>query len=491
MADSKLRIVIDAIADGARQELGAIARDLKATGAATTDLAANQKKAAFSFTELNSAISIGRQALGLMQQAYTAVIDPTIKYADEVRSLSREIGASAEETSKLIQAADDVFISTETLTAGLQAAIRKGYQPTIAGLGQMSDKYLSIQDPIERTKFLMDTFGRSGAALGPLMEKGAAGIDKMGDAAERAGQVLSGDDLKATLAYKEAVDALQDSWQGLTIALSRDAIPALTNVANTFGDALDVQARYNAVVKAGALTQQQKMQITLADEFGLRDWGLEALKAAEAQAKINDYLKMGTNAYSYMIPVVEKSTALTVALTGAYDSQIGKAIEVGGATDAYGTILQAAADKAGWLASQVRAAADANDAMLKSHQTWLDGVAGDLVSALDAAGIKGERYAAALHAIDDVYGTSKSDEANYQADLAAINAEFAKTGDVDAYEAALRRLADGGASEAAAKAEDAQNQVSLLNDAIYNLPADKHVNITVDHWDNWHAGGGA
>lgn len=323
MADSKLRIVIDASADGAKSELGTLRGDLKATGAATSDLASTQKKAAFSFTELNSAISIGKQALGLMQQAYTAVIDPTIKYADEVRSLSREIGASAEESSKLIQAADDVFISTETLTAGLQSAIRKGFQPTIAGLGQMSDKYLSIQDPIERTKFLMDTFGRSGADLGALMEKGSAGIDKMGAAAERAGQVLSGDDLKATLAYKEAIDSLQDSLQGLTIALSRDAIPALTDVASKFGDALDVQARYNDVVESGALTQEQKTQIQLADMLGLRTWGLEALTAAEAQAKINDYLKTGTNAYSYMIPVVENVTALTVALTGAYDSQIG------------------------------------------------------------------------------------------------------------------------------------------------------------------------
>jgi antitoxin component HigA of HigAB toxin-antitoxin module len=84
--------------------------------------------------------------------------------------LGRTIGATPEEASKLIQAADDVQISYETLTTALEAAIRKGVEPTIEGLGGLADQYNAIQDPIERTKFLMDNFGRSGADLAPLME---------------------------------------------------------------------------------------------------------------------------------------------------------------------------------------------------------------------------------------------------------------------------------------------------------------------------------
>ena len=143
-----------------------------------------------------------------------STIDNTVEYADEVRNLSRIIGATPEEASKLIQAADDVFISVDQLTTGLKQAIRLGFEPTIEGLGGLSNKYLSIQAPIARTKFLMDTFGKAGADLGPLMELGAEGIYRLGKDAENTGLVLDQSAIDATLEYKEAIDELNDVLEG-------------------------------------------------------------------------------------------------------------------------------------------------------------------------------------------------------------------------------------------------------------------------------------
>jgi hypothetical protein len=141
-------------------------------------------------------------------------INDTVEYGKQVRDLSLLIGSSAEESSKLIQAADDVFISYETMTKAMQAAIRGGVEPTIAGMGELSNQYLAIQDPIARTKFLMDTFGRSGADLAPLMQLGKDGIKELGDEAEKTGLVMDEKAVKAAIRYKEELDKLNDTIGG-------------------------------------------------------------------------------------------------------------------------------------------------------------------------------------------------------------------------------------------------------------------------------------
>lgn len=162
--------------------------------------------------------------IGGVAAAIKSSIDTTVKLTDEVRDLSRTLGISAEEASKLASAADDVFISNENLTTGLRSAINKGYQPTIAGLKEMSAQYNSIQDPIERSKFLLDTFGRSGLEMGKLMEKGAAGIDKLGQAAK---VIFSKTDLDKMEDYKQKVDDLGDTWTKLKTTVGVETAPII------------------------------------------------------------------------------------------------------------------------------------------------------------------------------------------------------------------------------------------------------------------------
>lgn len=202
---------------------------------------ADQNKATtLSFTELNSALEIGRKALGYVEQAYNAVIAPTVAYAAQIRELSRTIGASAEESSKLIQAADDVGIEVGTIQAAMEAAIRKGVRPSIDGLAELANRYNDIQDPITQTKFLMDNFGRSGADLAPLMKLGSAGIREAGEAALETGQVMSEQGVASARQYEIAMDNLGDRVEGLKIKLGTSLIPALTSTMDRQNNALAV-----------------------------------------------------------------------------------------------------------------------------------------------------------------------------------------------------------------------------------------------------------
>jgi hypothetical protein len=187
-----------------------------------------------SFMELWGAIDLVKQGAQALNQFYDATVGETLAYADEVRSLSRLIGTTPEEASKLIQAGDDVKLSYQTISTALETAIRKGIEPSIEGIGDLADEYNDIQDPIAKSKFLMDTFGRAGADMAPLLEKGSVGIERLGDEAENFGLILDQDLINKTRTYELAVDELGDSLEGMKIKIGSEAIPALLDLGIVF-----------------------------------------------------------------------------------------------------------------------------------------------------------------------------------------------------------------------------------------------------------------
>lgn len=153
-------------------------------------------------------------------------IDETVKYATEIDNMSRLIGLSTEETSRLVQASDDLFISQETLSTSLQAATRKGIDVSIEGLKKLADKYNSLPEGVARSKFALDTFGRSGAEMGKLMEQGAAGIDAATSAIAN-NLIVTENSMQQIMYYKQSVDNLNDSWMGFKYTIGTEVIPAL------------------------------------------------------------------------------------------------------------------------------------------------------------------------------------------------------------------------------------------------------------------------
>lgn len=251
-------------AEKATDSLEKETKDLEKTNKSAGD---SFDKLMTAFTGLNQGIQLVQQAYQVLQKGYQAVITETVAYAEEVRSLSRTIGASAEESSKLIQAADDVKVSYESLSTGMQIAIRNGLEPTVEGMGKLSDQYVSIQDPIGRAKFLLDNFGRSGADLAPLMELGADGIRELGDAAESTGLVLSQVDIDATRTYEKAVDEIGDTFEGLKVEVGLELIPFISGELKAVSNLINAINIYNDSL--GRLRSSQKAGVISAIEFGV------------------------------------------------------------------------------------------------------------------------------------------------------------------------------------------------------------------------------
>jgi len=155
----------------------------------------------------------GAAVSGLIKFMSDAV-NETVAYATEIDNMSRLLGLSTEETSRLVQASDDLFISQETLTSGLQAATRKGIDVSIEGLKKLADEYNSLPAGVTRSKFVLDTFGRSGAEMGKLMEVGAEGIEAATDAIND-NLIITNQSMDNIMNYKRSVDNLNDAWLGL------------------------------------------------------------------------------------------------------------------------------------------------------------------------------------------------------------------------------------------------------------------------------------
>lgn len=190
-------------------------------------------------TSVNSKLLSMVAPAALVSGAYYGIknaIETTVDYAKQVEDLGRLIGATPEEASRLIQAADDMRISYEDLTTAMEAAIRKGFDPSISGLEEIRDKYQALDDPIERSKMLMDTFGRSGAEMAVLLEQPRDRLRELAEESDKVGLTMSGDNLKAAKDYALAMDGLEDSINGVKIKVGNELIPALTDFINKGAD---------------------------------------------------------------------------------------------------------------------------------------------------------------------------------------------------------------------------------------------------------------
>ena len=152
--------------------------------------------------------------------------DAFTNYSDQVKAVGRITGSTTEESSKLIQVTDDLFISYENLAVAMKGAVQHGIEPTIENLAKMSDAYLALAPGLERSAFLLDNFGRSGLEMGKMMEKGGEGIRAMADAIPE-GLILSAQDVATADALKVSFDNLGDAAKAAGNGIMVGLAPAI------------------------------------------------------------------------------------------------------------------------------------------------------------------------------------------------------------------------------------------------------------------------
>jgi hypothetical protein len=264
--------------------------------------AAAVKSTGLKFTELSSAIGLAKQAFAVVKGVADEVIGSFTSYAKTVEDMARVTGSGAEETSRLIQVADDLQISTTDLSTALAGAVRKGINPSVESIAALSDEYLALAPGLDRSKFLMDNFGRSGLAMARLMEQGSDAILEMGAAVDDS-LIITEDAIKANQDYYASLDAMNDAAEGAKIALGQFLVPWLTKAS----EAVMITVNGFKAVKTALEANNQ----TLATSAGSYDEYLEGLKEQEtALTNVNKALNFLT---AGMIPMVDTTDEMTEA----------------------------------------------------------------------------------------------------------------------------------------------------------------------------------
>ena len=454
--------------------------DIEKVNTAVGESGSATEQAGLSLTDLKSGLDLAVGAYKAVEGAVKSVIDPTVAYAAEVRDLGRTIGSTAEESSKLIQAADDVGVSAGTLQAALQAAIRKGVKPSIEGIGELADEYNAIQDPIARTKFLMDNFGRSGAALAPLMEQGAAGIAAAGDEAERLGLVMSQDGVDSARQYEIAMDNFNDSVLAAKLAIAEGLLPALGSVINQASEYVQVWKNVTEAIDDGTwslgdylkasaevvwtdktladvnaeLTNKQSEQNAVVEAAAARYQGLAdqyTTSTIPATVEYSNQIQSQTQWLNELAPAIDTAKRAGELLAAGMSGALKTAFE--DFQTATANTVPVIADNAGWLETMTAKQVEAEAQLRRTTAEFLfQQVAASLTKEAQL------ELANSLGLIDD---------ASYDAALAmqdlTTKYDTNHDGVVDAKEATA----------------DYKNEVIALRDTIAGM-ADKTVNIRVN-----------
>ena len=189
-----------------------------------------------------------------LEKAFGAV-DQVANFGDEISTISEKFGIAADALQELQFAAVASDASVEALQNGLKflskaavdaaaggkdaAAAFKGItlknskgeiRPVADLLTDVSDQFAKLPDGAAKVDRAIQLFGKSGADLIPLLNRGSEGIAALRAEAQDLGIVLSGDTIAAAGAYDDAMKRLQASQQGLINRFASPLIPKMTAV---------------------------------------------------------------------------------------------------------------------------------------------------------------------------------------------------------------------------------------------------------------------
>jgi hypothetical protein len=406
-----------------------------------------------SWIGLNSALDLGQKAARMLGEAYDFLAGDTMAYAAQVRQMMRVSGQGAEMTSRMIQLTDDFALSEASLTAAMRGASMKGIAFTVENLAKLSDEYLRLAPGTERNTMLIQSFGRAGLEMAKVMEKGGAAIRAQG-AAQADNLIMTQANLDKAEELRIAEDNLSDAFMGIKYTLGNQVIPVLVTAANAFQLLLTWHDKVMASLKeasqvniktsktyadyvAGAKSQAQAAGLIVRENKGV----IQVYQLMNnGQLKLVQGFRIVSKAEYDASRAGADAGFILNALTGSLKDVAGAAPDAAGGLDDVG---QAAVDnypniydlKGAWVDY-----AGAVEAAKRANRTFSENLGSDLQSALETAGVEGDKLNKALGVLDKQLGINILPTQELKDAQQKLASEYAKTGDLEAFARGIGEL---------------------------------------------------
>lgn len=185
----------------------------------------------------------------------SVAIKGTLQEADKLGKLAQSVGVPVEELSKLKHAADLSGVGIDDLGKSMGKLSKNMALAAANPLGEaadafenlgvrvrnsdgtlkssselmldMADRFSKIKDGAAKTALAIQIFGRSGAAMIPMLNAGRAGIKALMLEAEQLGIVIDDKTAKSSEAFNDNLTRLKKVQDGIVLKLTAEMLPAL------------------------------------------------------------------------------------------------------------------------------------------------------------------------------------------------------------------------------------------------------------------------
>lgn len=281
------------------------------------DLADNASKAAQIAGVTTEALTGLQYAAGLADVS-AGELNNSLKF------LNLSISKAASGSKEAQRAFGDIGVSIRDTAGNLRSAD--------AVLLDVADRFSQYENGAEKAALAQELFGRSGTALIPLLNSGAAGINELTAQAERFGLVVSQETAAASEQFNDSLTVMQGVSRGVGNQLARDMLPTLNDITGTM---IDVAENTDAVstaseILSGTLKSLVTAGIVVGTTFKAVGDGIGAFAAGAAAAaqgqfmQAVDIFKMGGTDYK------ETTEAALNRINALWDGSAAKTGEAAG-----------------------------------------------------------------------------------------------------------------------------------------------------------------
>ena len=218
--------------------------------------------------DLSEKTGIATESLSALRYAGEVVGTPIEALATGVRKLSLNMAAAAGGGKEQAAAFQAIGVAFKNLDGSLRGSD--------AVLGDIASKFASFRDGPEKAALAVELFGKAGADMIPLLNKGASGIADLRTEAERLGVVFSGDLAANAAEFNDNLKKISLSGQAFATTMAGQVLPTLNELARVFLESKDGSNSLAQILGTGLKTALEAVALLGANvSFVLQGIGRE------------------------------------------------------------------------------------------------------------------------------------------------------------------------------------------------------------------------
>ena len=266
--------------DSINNSMGVISGAMAAATAAATLLANSAADSAMEMQKYAAAAGMSAQEFQFFAAGANAVGLEVQEFGDILKDVVDRMGDfSTTEGGELVD-----FFETIAPKVGVTAKQFRNLSG-MEGLQLFVDTLQKAKVPQDQFVFLMESMAEGAMHLTPLLKDGGAGFKLFGEAAQKAGALMSGEFLDKAAEMKASMWLFEQSMKGARNQMSEEMLPTLRDLIAQFTDVSEGQsaASKTGVIFSGILRGMATTAIGAVAAFDIFGTALGAIGAAGAK----------------------------------------------------------------------------------------------------------------------------------------------------------------------------------------------------------------